>query len=369
MVAIIWITTLLTILSLKLITMLVYYRLDVELRKITILTNTKDETDNKDVEGSEVIGSPNKSPLNTLPGSFEMKDWSIENSKTESNETRYIPKQSYKQDSTGITTFQSNKLKGTSSTAQIADNIQSADETPYGGIYVGETSITDVLCTNEVTSREDEVHRSKIDDAKPQNDAEVAKAYSVFSSYHDSSLPNMVLRESKDGLDSSAIHGVCLKRHDQQEDTKTQGNNPRNKDKVNDDDRIVVVQEWFEEESREPMENNKNIEDGPKDKSEFKANAYEDSKEHKSIKKALLVNFFFLAFCCAVKILTIIIYAKSEKGNAIFLLKTLFSLYKTLLPIISSIYCFDVIHCLYRQLLETTTNNLHNAYDIVRGML
>ena len=117
------------------------------------------------------------------------------------------------------------------------------------------------------------------------------------------------------------------------------------------------------------MENNKNIEDGPKDKSESKANAYENSKEHRSIKKALFVNLFFLAFVCVVKILSIVVYTKSEKGNAIFLFKTLFSLYKTLLPIISSIYCFDVIHCLYRQLLETATNNLLNVYDMVRGML
>ena len=367
------IMTLLTILSMKLITVLVYYRLDAKLKAITCLTNTKDETDNKGVGGSEVIGSANKSPPKNLPGSFEMKDRPIKNSKKKSNETKHLPKQSSQQHSSCIPRLKCEMPISTSCTAEMPDNIQCADEKPYGGIYVGETSISDVVIhTSKMTSREreDEVHRSKVDDTKPPKDAQVAKSHSVFCSFHDSSLPNQVLRESKEGLDSFEIHGVCLKHHGRQEDINTKYNSPRTKDKDNDDDRIVVVQEWFEEESSEPKENTKNIEDGPEDKSELEVNTYQDSKEHRSIKKAIIVNLFSLALVCALNYsITFIIHTKRGKGNAILLVKTLFSLYRTLTPIISSIYCFDVIRCLYRQLLEIATDNLRNVYDIARGML
>ena len=100
---------------------------------------------------------------------------------------------------------------------------------------------------------------------------------------------------------------------------------------------------------------------GPEDKSNFEVNEYKNSKEHQSIKKALIANWLFLGFCMVLSIFfSILISKKSSKGSAILVFKSLFSLYRAFAPIVSSIYCFDVIRCLFQQIFETAADDLRN---------
>ena len=88
------------------------------------------------------------------------------------------------------------------------------------------------------------------------------------------------------------------------------------------------------------------------------------------IKKALIVNCLFLGFCVVLSIFfSIIISKKSSKGSTILVLKSLFSLYRAFAPIVSSIYCFDVIRCLFQQIFETAVDALRNEYERARGLL
>ena len=106
------------------------------------------------------------------------------------------------------------------------------------------------------------------------------------------------------------------------------------------------------------------------DKSSLEVSEYRNSKEHQSIKKALIVNCLFLGFCVVLSsFFSFIISKKSSKGSTVLVLKSLFSLYRAFAPIVSSIYCFDVIRCLFQQIFETAVDDLRKEYERARGLL
>ena len=84
-----WIGTLVIILVLTIITMIVYYRLDVELKANTMVTNTKHEKDIGGAAPSKVIS--NEKQRNTSTGSCKMKIRSTNDQTNQSNREKNIP--------------------------------------------------------------------------------------------------------------------------------------------------------------------------------------------------------------------------------------------------------------------------------------
>ena len=362
-----WMSTLLAILSLTLITMVVYYRLDLQLENIRCLKSTNEGMKGTEGGDSGPIDPSGKKQRKTLSSSFTTKAQSITNVKDKSNEISSVLKNSSKQtpDRIARVDFQM------SCTTDMSANLHSAPEKAYGGVYVGDVKISNnPILPNVMRSRDDVGHDTELDDVETPHNRKMIQSRSGYLSFYDSTLPNEIIPTEKCNLDSSTINGVSLKSYEQQEDTNPKINNLNPKHKDNDDDRIDVVQDWFEEHSQEPGDDKGQNKKGPEDKSSLEVNEYRNSKEHQSIKKALIVNSLFLGFCVVLSIFfSIIISKKSSKGSTILVLKSLFSLYRAFAPIVSSIYCFDVIRCLFQQIFETAVDALRNEYERARGLL
>ena len=365
--AITWMSTLLVILSLTLITMGVYYRLDLELKTIRCLTSTNEGMEVTEGGDSGPIDHSGKKQRKTLPSSFTTKAQSITNGKEQSNQISVVLKNSSKQTPDLIARLEYQM----SCTADMSANLHSAHEKAYGGVYVGDMKISNEPTQHNImSSREDKDHDTKIDDVKITHNRKMIQGRSGYLSFYDSTLPNETIPTEKRNLDSSTTHDISLKSHDQQKDINPNINNLNPNHKDNDDDRIDVVQDWFEEHSQEPGDDEGQKKKDPEDKSSLEVNEYRNSKEHQSIKKALIVNWLFLGFCVVLSIFfSIIISKKSSKGSTILVLKSLFSLYRAFAPVVSSIYCFDVIRCLFLQIFETAVDNLREGYERVRDLL
>ena len=208
----------------------------------------------------------------------------------------------------------------------------------------------------------------KISDVKTPCDSKMLQFHSASCSFFDPSLPNEVLDKEMNILNASSVQGTCPKPQSQIDNVKTKKKTAGEKN--NYDDRIVVDQDWFEEESREPGEDVTETKEVPEEKSDLERNAYRNSKEHHSIKKAFIVNWLFLGFLIVSILFSIVVLKiRRKEGSTILLFTTMLSIYKTLTPIISSIYCFDVIYCLFQQISENVLDDLYNVYDMARRAL
>ena len=365
--AITWIITLFVILSLTLITMMVYYRLDLQLETTRCLTSTNEGTEGtKGGDSGPADPSTNKQrkPLSSF---FTTNSQSSTNNKDQSNTISIVLNNSSKQTTDRITRLDFQM----SCTADMSANLHSAHEKPYGGVYVGDVKIcNEPTLPNVMCSREDHGHVTRIDDIKTSPNTKKIESQSACFSFYDSTLPNEIIPTERSSLDSSTIHGISLKSHEHQRDINSERNYLNAKHKNNDNDRIDVVQDWFEEQPQGQGGDAGQKKKGPEDKSRIEVNEYRSSKEHQSIKKALIANWLFLGFCMVLSIFfSIIISKKSSKGSAILVFKSLFSLYRAFAPIVSSIYCFDIIRCLFQQIFETATDDLRNQYERARGLL
>ena len=79
---------------------------------------------------------------------------------------------------------------------------------------------------------------------------------------------------------------------------------------------------------------------------------YKNSREHKSVLKAMFVNFLMFTFILGLFFVAIIVSEENITGGLIMLISIMISLYRSFTPIISAIFCFDVIHVFFRQCLE-----------------
>ena len=362
-----WIITLSAILSLTLITMVVYYRLDLQLETTRCHTSTNggaEETRGGDSGAADPSTKKQRKPLSSF---FTTKSHSITNDKDQSNRISIVLKNSSKQTPNRTTRLEVQM----SWTADMCANLHSAHEKAYGGVYVGDVKISNnPILPNVMSSREDVGHDTKIDNLKASPNTEMLESQSGCFSFYDSTLPNEIIPTERRSLDSSTINVISLKSHGQQKDVNPKSNYPNAKHKNNDNDRIDVVQDWFEEQPEGQGGDEVQKKKGPEDRSSLEVNEYRNSKEHQSIKKALIANWLFLGFCVVLSIFfSIIISNKSSKGSAILVFKSLFSFYRAFAPIVSSIYCFDVIRCLFQQIFETAADDLINQYERARGLL
>ena len=366
--AIRWSGTLLIILALTLITIIVYYVLDATLESIENLASTKNKKNKEEVIASEVSVSSKEAQRNIPTSSIQLKTRSPTNNETRSNRFINTPTGTSRHHATNAALLKFKMSGSMSSTAQTPAHLQHTDEKPYGGIYVGEEEISNKPDVPDVMSlQEIKGSGTKIGDATtPSGSTLLQPSCSLF----DASLPNEVIDKEINILNESSIHGICPKPQSHVKDRKTKTHNITACTKNDNDDSIVVDQDWFEEERREPGEDETETKDVPKEKSHSERNAYRNSKEHHSIKKAYFVNWLFLGFLIvSITFSIVVLKIRREKGSTILLFKAMLSIYKTLTPIISSIYCFDVIRCLFQQISENVFDDLYNVYDIARRTL
>ena len=90
---------------------------------------------------------------------------------------------------------------------------------------------------------------------------------------------------------------------------------------------------------------------------ELRNDSYEDydsSKEHKSMLKAILFNFIVNGILFFIFVLSNIISEKNVTVDLIVLISTIISLYSILTPILSAIFCFEVVYAFFLQLITTS---------------
>ena len=95
---------------------------------------------------------------------------------------------------------------------------------------------------------------------------------------------------------------------------------------------------------------------------------YLQSKEHKSILKAALINCLYIGLMFIMGGMVTIISKENISDGVIMTLGLMLSLYRTFAPIISSIYCFEVIRACSLNYLNEKQDNFRAAYNMLRGL-
>ena len=361
-----WIGTLVIILVLTIITMIVYYRLDVELKANTMVTNTKHETDIGGAAPSKVIS--NEKQRNTSTGSCKMKIRSTNDQKNQSNREKNIPTCTSRLHETKVMAVEFEMSNHSSHTTGTIAGLHRSDEKPHGGIYVGEEEIGKKHNATNIMKDQEEMGSSvKIEDGKTTQKNEIKKYYSAFCSYYDISLPNEVNENKTNIANRTSFQGSCPKPNEEQEDIQTRVKKLTHKEQQNADDRIVVDPNWLEEEQHDPGEDKREIQDATAEPAGLELNEYRNSREHESIRKAFIANWLCIGFYTALLSGSVIVHRSSGKNiSPIIIVRSIISLYRTCIPIVSSIYCFDVIRSLFRQILGNAIDSLRNLLGMTR---
>ena len=101
---------------------------------------------------------------------------------------------------------------------------------------------------------------------------------------------------------------------------------------------------------------------------EEEANDYHESKEHKSILKAALINCIYIGLMLIMGGMVTVISKENISDGVIMMLGLMLSLYRTFAPIISSIYCFEVIRACSLNYLNEKQDNVRAACNVIRGL-
>ena len=95
---------------------------------------------------------------------------------------------------------------------------------------------------------------------------------------------------------------------------------------------------------------------------------YKKSKEHQSVIKAVLMNLFYFA-CMAIAFgISLIISKDNMNYFAIIVMGSMLSLYRTFAPIMSSVYCFEVIRVFWFNYLNEKRDEFLRTYNIFRNL-
>ena len=95
---------------------------------------------------------------------------------------------------------------------------------------------------------------------------------------------------------------------------------------------------------------------------------YKKSKEHQSVIKAVLMNLFYFAFMAIAFGISLIISKDNMNYFAIIVMGSMLSLYRTFAPIMSSVYCFEVIRVFWFNYLNEKRDEFLRAYNMVRNL-
>ena len=94
---------------------------------------------------------------------------------------------------------------------------------------------------------------------------------------------------------------------------------------------------------------------------------YKKSKEHQSVIKAVLMNLFYFAFMAIAFGISLIISKDNMNYFVIIVMGSMISLYRTFAPILSSVYCFEVIRVFWFNYLSEKRDEFLVAYNIFRN--
>ena len=121
---------------------------------------------------------------------------------------------------------------------------------------------------------------------------------------------------------------------------------------------VIPPQSYQEQMDLHTRNNNSNTDD----------EEYKSSKEHKSIITAIITNCIYvgLAFLLVVVVRTM---WPIRNGNTslYFVIRTTYNLYRTFATILSSIYCFELVHCLFLQIVDNIKDYLQDLYNRIRA--
>ena len=238
----------------------------------------------------------------------------------------------------------STKNDGEAKTSRIRDDA-------YGGIYVGSVSpcgpnpkISSLTPTSSVYTVSSDFDRNKQWKKVSLNQA-IIKTEEGFCRGNDTDLPNQVFG---------------------QENTNTLTSDYENIDRVgiiNSSDQCIVHAfdvSTAQNHSSISLDNKSIRLEGSFDSN--KDDAYKDSKEHKSIVKAVVTNTICVAFIVLIAIIKQIIGTLNHDNVYIYLAASAFlKLYRSFATMVSAIYCFEMMNILFFQ-------SLHNTRDIIRGV-
>ena len=378
----------------------VYYRLDIALKMRN--TNTDSMNRNKEVP-IEIIHDANCDTLDT----FEPLGSAGTNNIYSGN--------------TGKDNASRSRLSMAKSLCTDYNN-----ELPYGGIYVGATEDTRFeygnnmiglekthsLKKGEVKMAKDKHINHNRDDVNHDKDISIARlitndAGTSFSTtrctkeitkssdlaasylYSDFILPNEVMTNDQkahkpihDKIDNDYEPDIVIQLKKR---NKTVANNYMKYPKVRNTQRVVteastrnkrsgdifVVERYFEE-----MENFDNSEEGdninnqlPQQDPDLETDEYKCSKEHKSILKALLVNFIIHGVIVIIFVISKIKSGEKTDGYVLIVLAIMFSLYRSFVPVLSAIFCFEVVYLNFLQFLDALQDRLRALFERMRNLI
>ena len=304
------------------------------------------------------------------------------------------------------------------------------NEIPYGGIYVGATDDTRFEYGNKMIGLE-KVHSLKNvevkvakeihincnhDDVNPEKDVSIARritnvAGTGFSTtrctkqiqkssnlaashlYSDFILPNEVMENGQkvhkpvhDKIDNDTIDKIdsditiqpkkrdetvannCTK-YPKVRNTQNVGREASTRNETRGD--IFAVECCFEE-----MENFDNSVEGdnidnqfPHQDPDIETDEYKCSKEHKSILKALLVNFIIHGVIVIIFVISKIKSGEKTDGYVIIVLAIIFSLYRSFVPVLSAIFCFEVVYLNFLQFLDASQDRLRALFERISNLI
>ena len=300
------------------------------------------------------------------------------------------------------------------------------NELPYGGIYVGATEDTRFeygnnmiglekthsLKKGEVKVAKDKHINHNRDDVNHDKDISIARlitndAGTSFSTtrctkeitkssdlaasylYSDFILPNEVMTNDQkvhkpihDKIDNDYESDIAIQLKKR---NNTVANNYIKCPKVQNTQRVVteastrnkrsgdifVVERYFEE-----MENFDNSEEGDninnqlqQQNPDLETDEYKCSKEHKSILKALLVNFIIHGVIVIIFVISKIKSGEKTDGYVLIVLAIMFSLYRSFVPVLSAIFCFEVVYLNFLQFLDVLQDRLRALFERMRNLI
>ena len=255
----------------------------------------------------------------------------------------------------------------------------------YGGIYIGDKTSQSVengseLNTKNLKNTDEERNKIEVipEALKKSNETNLNIQHNILSLESLTVLPNTVTSEeiiTNEFVSSIVVDGTLANKTSLAKNVNLEGSSNINKNKSSD---VIISKTYII--NRDAMENINSTEASetydPTQNHIFPQDLedpteiileYENSKEHRSIRKSLLISGIYFAFILIPIIVIQIIY-KYENIIKIFVsLYVMFSkLFRTFAVIFTSIYCYELVHVLFCELLSDVKDSIENMYVNIR---
>ena len=96
---------------------------------------------------------------------------------------------------------------------------------------------------------------------------------------------------------------------------------------------------------------------------------YKCSKEHKSILKALLVNCIIHGLIVIIFVISKFESGEKTDGYVIIVLGIMLSLYRSFVPVLSAIFCFEVVYLNFLQFLDALQDRVRALFERISNLI